>query len=329
MKKLTLLLVALAFALPAHAAKKNYSYYRVGSSSDVTAATTAGVVLMGGGTDVDAAFQWMCGLSGNGDFLIVRAAGTDAYNPYVRELCPNGNSVATLIIPSIAAANDPFVSSTIASAEALWIAGGDQSNYVKYWTGTPVQAAINAFVARGAPIGGTSAGLNVLTQFIYSAMGSQGVDSSQALADPYNKYLTLSRDFVSLPVLQGVIGDPHFAARDRMGRELAFLCRIAAEGWSPTPRAVAVDERTALLIDARDKPSVVGTGNVYFIQARSPAEACQPATPLTYRNVDVYRISASAGGFDMRKWQGSNGSAYQVSAIAGVLGSTQAGGSAY
>jgi len=42
---------------------------------------------MGGSTDVDAAFQWMCTLSGNGDFLVIRAAGTDAYNPYIRELC--------------------------------------------------------------------------------------------------------------------------------------------------------------------------------------------------------------------------------------------------
>jgi cyanophycinase len=328
-KKFFLLLLALAVALPAHAARKAYSYYRDGSTSDVATATTPGIVLMGGSTDVDAAFQWMCGLSGDGDFLIVRAAGTDAYDPYIRQLCPNGNSVATLIIPSAAAANDPFVASTIANAEALWIAGGDQSSYVKYWTGTPVQAEINALISRGAPIGGTSAGLNVLTQFVYSALLSQGVDSSQALADPYSKYLTLARDFVDLPVLAGVIGDPHFSARDRMGRELAFLCRIAAVGWSTTPRAIAVDERTALLIDAQDRPSVVGTGNVYFISATGPAEVCQAGTPLTYRNVGVYRISASAGSFDLGRWQGRGGAAYAVSAEAGVLSSTQAGGSPY
>jgi hypothetical protein len=43
---------------------KQYSYFRVGNSSDVTTATTTGTVLMGGGTDVDAAFQWMCQRSG-------------------------------------------------------------------------------------------------------------------------------------------------------------------------------------------------------------------------------------------------------------------------
>src|SRR6478736_2373553 len=208
-------------------AAKSYSYFRVGSASDVATATTAGTVLMGGGTDVDAAFQWMCQRSGNGDFLVIRATGTDAYNPYIQQLCPTENSVATLIIPNRTAASDPFVIAAIQNAEALWIAGGDQSNYINYWKGTPVQDALNGLIARGVPIGGTSAGMNVLTQFIYSAQASQGVTSSQALADPFSRYVTLDRDFVNLPILQGIIGDPHFVTRDRMGRDLAFMCRVS------------------------------------------------------------------------------------------------------
>jgi hypothetical protein len=38
-------------------AAKQYSYFRVGNANDMTTSTTAGTVLMGGGTDVDAAFQ--------------------------------------------------------------------------------------------------------------------------------------------------------------------------------------------------------------------------------------------------------------------------------
>ena len=112
----------------------------------------------------------MCQRSGNGDFLVIRATGTDAYNPYIQQLCPGENSVATLIIPNLSAASDPFVAATIRNAEALWIAGGDQSDYINFWKGTPVQVAINDVIARGAPIGGTSAGMNVLTQFLYSAL---------------------------------------------------------------------------------------------------------------------------------------------------------------
>src|SRR5207244_9966033 len=107
MRKLILLACVMCVTLPALAAKQ-YSYFRLGNATDVTTPTTAGTVLMGGGTDVDAAFQWMCQRSGNGDFLVIRATGTDAYDPYIQQLCPNENSVSTLIIPNRTAANDPF-----------------------------------------------------------------------------------------------------------------------------------------------------------------------------------------------------------------------------
>jgi len=320
-------LFTLCFIAPAFAAKQ-YSYFRVGNPNDVTTTTTGGAVLMGGGTDVDAAFQWMCGRSGNGDFLVIRATGTDAYNPYIQQLCPNENSVATLIIPNRTAASDPFVISTIQNAEALWIAGGDQSNYINFWKGTPVEDGLNALMARSVPIGGTSAGMNVLTEFVYSALASQGVTSSQALADPFNRYITLDRDFVNIANLAGIIGDPHFVTRDRMGRDLAFMCRIYLDGWSSAPRDIAIDEKTALLILPTGSATVVGTSTVYFMQAPGAPQVCQVKTPLTYDNISVYRIN-SVGSFDLGRWSGKGGISYTVSADAGLLSSTQAGGSIY
>lgn len=82
------------------AAKKlSYQYFRIGNQNDaINVQTTPGTVLMGGAVFVDDAFKWMCSLSGNGDFLILRARGIDADNAYIQQLCPNNNSVATLII---------------------------------------------------------------------------------------------------------------------------------------------------------------------------------------------------------------------------------------
>lgn len=314
------ILLVLLSAIPTEAGKK-YTYIRVGSATNVYTATTPGVVLMGGGYDVDAAFQWMCGLAGHGDFLIVRATGTDAYNPYVQQLCPGLNSVATLIVPSVSGANDPFVIGAMKDAEAIWFAGGDQSNYVE-WKGTGLQAQLNAAIARGVPVGGTSAGMMVLTQYIYSALLNQGVTSSQALANPFNRYITLDQDFATIPDLAGIVGDSHFVTRDRMGRTLAFMARIAKAGWSYQPRAIAVDEQTALLIDEWGGASVVGAGTAYFLRALAPAETCEPSMPLTYLNVNVYRVAPGAT-FDLARWSGHGGLPYQVSAIAGVLSSTQ------
>jgi cyanophycinase len=326
MKKL-IFLVLLVGSINSFAAKQ-YSYFRRGNANDVTTSTTPGTVLMGGGTDVDAAFQWMCQRSGNGDFLVIRASGTDAYDPYIRQLCPNENSVATLIIPNRTAASDPFVISTIEHAEALWIAGGDQSDYINFWKGTPVQTTLQGLIPQGVPFGGTSAGMNVLSQFLYSALGSQGATSSQALADPFTRYITLDRDFVSVPILQALIDDPHFVTRDRMGRELAFMCRIYINGWSTAPRDITIDEQTALLIDDKGQGTVVGISTVYFMQAPGGPQVCQAKTPLTYQNIAVYRINAS-GTFDLSRWAGKGGTAYTVSANTGVLSSTQVGGSIY
>lgn len=160
-----MVLVGIAFADSPH-----YKYFRAGNPTDVQTKTQAGFALMGGGKDLDEAFRWMCERSGGGDFLILRASGDDDYNSYVQGLC-HVNSVATLVMPDRAAAEDPFAAAAIRKAGAVFIAGGDQAHYINWWMGTPVQQALNDAIARSVPIGGTSAGLAVQGEFIYSAQG--------------------------------------------------------------------------------------------------------------------------------------------------------------
>src|SRR5689334_21891214 len=99
MKSTTIALLLAVLVVPSHAASK-FRYLRVGSQHDITTQTVGGTVLMGGGDDVDAAFEWMCRRSGNGAFLVISAKGRAEYNPYIQKLCPNLNSVATLILPN-------------------------------------------------------------------------------------------------------------------------------------------------------------------------------------------------------------------------------------
>ncbi|NBQ67567.1 MAG: cyanophycinase [Nitrosomonadaceae bacterium] len=330
MKQYVALLLTLAFSLPVFAAKSpHYQYYRIGLE-DVSTQTVRGTVLMGGAAYVDDAFKWMCLLSGKGDFLVLRARGKDEDNAYIKNLCSDQNSVATLIIPSVEAANDDDVAAIINNAEAIFIEGGDQSDYIKYWAGTKAQVALQQRASQGIPIGGISAGLDVLTQFVYSALLSKGATSSEALADPFNKYITLDNKFdLKLPFLEGIIGDAHVVARDRMGRDIAFLCRVYDSGWSNHPRGISVDEKTALLIDENGEAVAIGNSNVYFLQAPGAPEVCQSGSPLTYRNVSVYRINALAGSFNLWSWSGFHGSEYDVSAVEGMLISDQANGSPY
>jgi cyanophycinase len=287
--------------------------------------------MMGGGDDLDEAFRWLCAKADGGDFLVLRASGDADYNPYVAGLC-HVNSVATLIIPSREAAQEPQVAEIIGRAEAIFIAGGDQSRYVNFWKGMPVAKAINAHVAAGKPIGGTSAGLAVLGQFAYGAMADKADDSDltsrEVLADIFSKRVTLVTDFLNVPGLENVLTDSHFAKHDRMGRSLGFLARISQDGWSKAPREIAIDEKSALLVEASGRAKVVGVGSgVYFLQITDPPE-CKPGWPLTLRNVAAYHAPTGAS-FDIRAWNGDGGEAYSISVEAGRIHTSRAGSSVY
>ena len=318
-------------ASPGFAADQHYQYFRVGNSKDAQTKTQAGFALMGGGSDLDGAFQWMCARAGGGDFLILRARGTDAYNSYVQGLC-HVNSVATLIIPDRAAASDPFVAKTIHDAEAVFIAGGDQANYVNFWMGTPVQQELNDAIARNIPIGGTSAGLAVQGEFVYSAQGDapDGPDlsSRETLANPFNPRVTIVHAFLDNPLLKSTITDTHFSARDRLGRTLVFMARILQDGKASQARDIAVDERTAVLLDADGMATVVGAGHAYFLQATQKPEICKPNVPLTFRGVSVRALRAGEQ-FNMKQWSSSQGGAYVLSVEAGVIHSTLPDGAVY
>jgi cyanophycinase len=309
----------------------SYKYIRIGQKDDAQTKPVAGIAMMGGGDDLDEAFRWLCGKANGGDFLIVRARGDDDYNSYVNGLC-KANSVATLIIPNRDAAQDPAVAEIIRHAEVVFIAGGDQANYIRFWRGTPVQEAINQHIANGKPIGGTSAGLAVQGEFAYGALNDPDdseLHSKEALSNPYHDQVTVVRDFLKIPHLENTITDSHFAKRDRMGRTLVFLARIMQDGWSKAPREVAIDEKSAVLVEADGKAAVVGSGRgAYFLRPTQAPDVCQKQVPLSFRGISVYKAPAGAH-FDLPSWAGIGGSTYTLSVEQGVIHSTQPDGAVY
>ncbi len=305
-----------------------YEYDVIGDPANVTTPTSPGLLLMGGSTDVDSALRWMISKSGGGDFVVIRATGTDAYNPYIYTELGGVNSAATIVLTKERAAFDPFVIEKIRGAEALFIAGGDQWDYVRGWKDTPVEDAIHYVVSKGAPVGGTSAGLAILGEFVFSAEHDT-VTSTQALKNPYQPGVALASDFLKLPYLQGVITDSHFAARDRMGRLVTFLARLLQDGLTSQARGIGIDERTALVVEANGEAMLHGEGSVYFLQTTQAPEVCLKAKPLTFRNIRVYRISGAGATFDLANWVGENGTSYNLSAIDGALEFSLADGSIY
>ena len=326
---MVLTMVGQAAGASAAGSNPKYEYYVTGNEGNAVTNTSGGLLLMGGSTDVDAGFQWMIGKSGGGDFVVIRATGTDAYDPWIFDDLSGVDSAATIIIQNRAAAYDPFVLDKILNAEALFIAGGDQANYVEYWKDTPVEDAIQTLAARSVPIGGTSAGLAVLGQFVFSAVNGT-VDSNTALSNPYNKKVALDKDFLTLPHMSGVITDSHFSARDRMGRLITFLARITKDNWADQALGVGIDEETALTMEPNGLASVVGIGSVYLLTTPpGDPQVCMPKSELTYQNISVYRISGPHAKFDFSSWKGTGGTSYTLNVDVGVVTSTQPGGGIY
>ncbi|MBP9924493.1 MAG: cyanophycinase [Cyclobacteriaceae bacterium] len=279
-----------------------------GSASDVSTSTEAGFVLGGGGKDVEEAMKWMIERSGGGDFVIIRSTGSTGYNDYLYEM-GGLNSVETLLIDSREKAMSKEVGQRICEAEALFIAGGDQWNYVNYWKDSEVSEAIQYLInKKKIPIGGTSAGCAVLSEYIFDARHDTAV-SADALAHPYVEQVSVSKSFINIPFLVNTIADQHYSQRERQGRHLVFMARMIKDFQVAKPKGIAADERTAVCIDKKGNATVFGSGNAFFLMAKSSPEVCEVNKPLEWNNnqkaIEVYTFQASLTGtpaFNLLHW---------------------------
>ena len=357
--------------------KLPYSYFFAGNPGSVadTAPRIAddplkrpSFLLMGGGPDVDEGFRLMIRKAGataatGGRFLVIRATGTDAYNDYIYEsdgaVWPSYvggknlhlTSVETLIIPNRTAAAHPDVLNIIQRADMLFIAGGDQADYINYWKGTNVDLAIKSLMARNVPIGGTSAGLMVLGHVDFSALNG-AVKSSQALGDPYNRYMTLDPDPLSLSggfivpaALEHAVFDAHVDTRDRLGRLMTFVGRMIQKtggggcsgGILPSgamgARGIGLGVATALWIEVDAQGRHLGRrvtndasnstyppdpeptpSAVYFVRPQGDPSTCAAKKPLTMPRLEVYRLADSTVSFDLSSWFTNYGDQYSSGA---------------
>jgi cyanophycinase-like exopeptidase len=170
-------------------------------------------------------------------------------------------------------------------------------------------------------------------EIVYSAASGESLTSAHALADPFHPDLTLDRDVLRLPFMDGVLTDQHWQERDRAGRTVAMLARALHDGLLPVERAraVAADRETALHVFADGTAEVWATAThetpyVYFMTATRKAEVVEKGRPLTFSGVHVYRLGPGQGRFDLRAWRpatDARGIAYEIAARDGKLVSSR------
>lgn len=285
-------------------AAEDYKYFLSGNPGNAVVKTQPGFLLAGGGRDVDDAWRWFLGKAGGGDIVILRASGADGYHGFPQRLGIAVDSVESIVFLNREASSNPEVLRIINNADALFFAGGDQWNYVRFWKGTPVQDAIHAAVKRGVPIGGTSAGLAILGEFGFSAEKNT-VTSKEALADPYHDKVTISRDFLKLPHLGCLITDSHFTQRSREGRLLVFMARIKRDSKCKTVRAVGIDERTAVLLEANGRARVAGESGATFYHLSKTPKHLSPGRPAEIGGLHACDVPRGQG-FHFKRWYGNS-----------------------
>ena len=259
-----ILLAALLAALPVWAA--NVGHYVLG---DTTAKTPGkvqpGLLLMGGGDRNQDALHWFLQHAGNGHIVVLRASlGGEIGEEFYHKI-GGIQSVETFVFKDRDAAFDPKILAALKHADGIFLAGGDQARYVRYWRGTPLAAALNAHVKAGKPLGGTSAGLAVQGEYLYGAMDGGSITSPRALADPLGDGITIETGFLDFALLEGVITDTHFSERGRLGRLAAFLAKSEQLAQRPL-LGLGVDEAAAVAVEgdgtARVYASAPGAGAV-------------------------------------------------------------------
>lgn len=260
-----------------------------------------GLLLVGGG-NVDAAYEWQREHIVGGDIVVLTNAGDPLFDDYLYNTIGGADSVQTIIVPPGSASLEPWIAWTVAHAEAVLIAGDGAADgpYELMWKDTPIETAIMAAWERGAVIGGVDAGLSSLGEFVFPAyLGA--LSSAQALADPHVPELMLTSGYLTLEPLADALIEPRFRSEDRMGRLIAFAARAIEDGWSKWFVGIGVDEDTAMVIDADGLGVVHGSGHVYVFRTKKlPMTVCEPEQPLEFGSLTYYPLTAG----DTARWPG-------------------------
>jgi cyanophycinase len=224
--------------------------------SDVRAGT---LVLIGGACDPrGAAFEAFVSASGarSGERIVgLTTASSDPVRSAVHWkdafAAAGARNVEFPIVDRRERAQDQRIAQLILDARGIFLGGGDQVNLVAVLSGSRVARAIREAYARGAVVGGTSAGAAAMSETILA--GGEVDTRGEIIARHLGPGL-------------GLIGfssviDTHFTQRGRLQR----LFRRVAE--NPELRGLGIDEDTALIVRGH-LAEVAGVGAVTYVDGR-------------------------------------------------------------
>lgn len=254
--------LALAPAAAKESKQKPVEHYVFGKlNTPIPGPVSGGLLLMGGGDRNIDAMKWFFGKAGNGHIVIISASYGEEMGKEFFDEIGGIQSAEIFVFHARTQSYDKKILDRLRKADGIFIAGGDQARYVRYWRGTPVAEILDAHVAGGKPLAGTSAGLAMQGEKLYGAMDDGSIKSPEALADPLGPANTIEDNFLHLALLKGIVTDTHFKERERLGRLFAFVAKaqVGRDPALPAMLGLGVDESAALAVEPDGRGRIYAT----------------------------------------------------------------------
>lgn len=212
---------------------------------------TGHLLIVGGGTeynDTDEtwnhdAYKWAVDHAENKKVAILHySSGSDWLEDYFVSDC--GAVEAVSFVVNSSGADNSAIMSSLEEYDMFFLRGGDQWRYYSYWKDKAIHQLLQEKYDNGAVLAGTSAGLAVLSEVVYTAENNSAYTDISIKKIDDNSH-TLANDLFGFA--PGLLFDSHFTDRGRMGRLVAFMAKwLKDEGDKVT--GIGVDESTAFAI---------------------------------------------------------------------------------
>jgi cyanophycinase len=193
-------------------------------------------------------------------------------------------------------ANADSVIRRLESATGFWFSGGDQNRIMASLAGSRAARAISAAYARGAVIGGTSAGAAAMSSMMITG-DERRLGGRRPPSDSSQAYITIDRDNVvtatGLGFISGAIVDQHFVRRKRQNRLVSLVLE------NPSLIGVGIDEATAIVVRPDGTWDVIGESVAVIFDARRSAISSR-SEPLGASGIQMH-VLPSGSRFDPAK----------------------------